>query len=131
MRKSTTEPEKVLSSAVLKAAGILNIEQAVLAKILGISRPTAARLFNGKYTLSATRKNEWDLAILFVRVFRSLETLVGHADSARQWLEGHNKALNAKPIDLLVKFEGIVRVLHYLDAYRGCISESSKFSTGD
>lgn len=121
MPKSIPEPEKVLSSAVLKAAGILNINQAVLAKILGISPPTASRLFNGDYTLSEARKNEWDLAILFVRVFRSLETLVGHGESARQWLQGYNKALNAKPIDLLVKIEGIVRVLHYLDAYRGRI----------
>jgi uncharacterized protein (DUF2384 family) len=121
IQKSTAEPEKVLSNAVLKAAGILNINQAVLAKILGISPPTASRLFSGEYTLSAARKNEWDLAVLFVRVFRSLEALVGHGDSARQWLRGYNKALNAKPIDLLVKIEGIVRVLHYLDAYRGRI----------
>lgn len=121
MQQSTAEPEKVLSGAVLKAAAILNINQTVLAKILGVSPPTASRLFSGEYTLSAARKNEWDLAILFVRVFRSLEALVGHGENARQWLQGYNKALNAKPIDLLVKIEGIVRVLHYLDAYRGRI----------
>lgn len=121
LQQSTAEPGKVLSAAVLKAAGILDMNQATLANILGISRPTASRLFSGEYTLSQARKNEWDLAILFVRVFRSLDALVGHGDSARQWLQGYNKALNAKPIDLLVKIEGIVRVLNYLDAYRGRI----------
>lgn len=121
LQQSTAEPGKVLSDAVLKAAGILDMNQATLANILGISRPTASRLFSGEYTLSQARKNEWDLAILFVRVFRSLDALVGHGDSARQWLQGYNKALNAKPIDLLVKIEGIVRVLNYLDAYRGRI----------
>ena len=119
LQQPAAEPEKVLSNAVLKAAGILNINQAMLAKILGISPPTVSRLFSGEYTLSTARKNEWDLAILFVRVFRSLDSLVGHGESARQWLEGYNKALNAKPIDLLVKIEGIVHVLNYLDAYRG------------
>lgn len=121
LQQSTAEPGKVLSNAVLKAAGILNINQAMLAKVLGISPPTASRLFSGAYTLSAARKNEWDLAILFVRVFRSLDALVGHGESARQWLQGHHKALNARPIDLLLSIEGIVRVLNYLDAYRGRI----------
>lgn len=121
MQKPIVEPEKVLSNAVLKAAGILNINQAMLAKVLGISPATASRLFSGEYTLSAARKNEWDLALLFVRVFRSLDALVGHGEDARRWLQGYNKALNAKPIDLLIQIEGIVRVLNYLDAYRGRI----------
>jgi uncharacterized protein (DUF2384 family) len=119
LRQSTAEPGKILSNAVLKAAGMLDINQALLAKVLGISPPTASRLFSGQYTLRAARKNEWDLALLFVRVFRSLDALVGHGESARQWLQSHNKALNARPIDLLVKIEGIVHVLNYLDAYRG------------
>lgn len=121
MPLSTAEPEQVLSKAVMKAASMLNINQATLASILGISRPTVSRLFNGKYSLSTARKTEWDLAILFLRVFRSLDALVGHGDNARQWLGGYNKALNAKPIDLLVKIEGIVHVLTYLDAHRGRI----------
>lgn len=118
---SSAEPAKVLSGAVLKAAGILDINQATLARILGISAPTASRLFNGGYTLSAAREKEWDLAVLFVRVFRSLDALVGNSESAKAWLRGYNSGLNAKPIELLSKTEGIVHVLNYLDAYRGRI----------
>ena len=111
--------ENVLSTAVLKAAEILEISQATMAKILGISPATASRLYNGAYLLSQSREKEWDFAVLFVRIFRSLDALVGHGENARKWLRGYNKALNAKPIELLVTTEGIVRVLTYLDAYRG------------
>lgn len=112
-------PDAVLSSAVLKASGLLGISQALLAKILGVSPATVSRLAAGSYRLSPSRQKEWDFAVLFVRVFRSLDALVGHGESARQWLAGYNAALNAKPVDLLASTEGIVRVLNYLDACRG------------
>jgi hypothetical protein len=118
---SSANSEHVLSSAVLKAADILNISQVTMAKILGMSASTASRFYNGAYLLSPTREKEWDFAVLFVRIFRSLDGLIGHGEPAKQWLRGYNIALNAKPIDLIVKTEGIVRVLAYLDAYRGRI----------
>lgn len=116
---AAASPDQVLSSAVLKASELLGISQAMLAKILGVSPSTVSRLGNGSYHLSPAREKEWDFAVLYVRVFRSLDALVGHGDNARKWLHGYNKALNAKPIELMVKTEGIVRVLNYLDAYRG------------
>lgn len=116
---SPTTPDQVLSSAVLKAAELLDISQTTLAKILGVSASTASRLTSGAYRLSPVREKEWDFAVLFVRVFRSLDALVGHGENAKKWLRGYNQALNAKPIDLLTRTEGIVRVLNYLDAYRG------------
>ena len=48
------------------------IRQAV-AGLLGVSAPTITRLYNGSYRLDERRK-EWELAVLFVRVFRSLST---------------------------------------------------------
>lgn len=114
-------PEQVLSTAVLNAAELLGISQAMLARILGVSPATVSRMAGGNYRLSRTREKEWDFAVLFVRVFRSLDALVGHGENARQWLQGYNKALGARPVELLVKTEGIVRVLNYLDAHRGRI----------
>lgn len=119
--QSLPSPESVLSAAVLKAAELLGINQSTLAKILGVSPATVSRLGSGNYRLSPMREKEWDFAVLFVRVFRSLDALVGHGDNARAWLHAHNKALNARPIELLVKTEGLVRVLNYLDAHRGRI----------
>jgi len=42
-------------------------------------------------------------------------------EQARQWLRGKNLALGERPLDLLPKAEGLIRVLHYLDAARGRI----------
>jgi Protein of unknown function (DUF2384) len=73
----------------------------------------------GTYTLDDQRK-EWELGALFVRLFRSLDAVIGSNDSsARAWLNGHNSALTGRPIELIRTTEGLVRVVQYLDAARG------------
>jgi len=109
----------VLSKAVVRAARLLGCTQRDVAGVLGISEATASRLFGGKYLLSADRAKEWELALLFVRVFRSLDALWGHEDTARQWLASPNLALGGPPHELLRSVEGLVRVVAYLDAARG------------
>ncbi len=91
-----------------------------MARILGVSAPTVTRLYQGTYRLDARRK-EWELALLFVRAYRSLDSIVGDEATARRWLRSENRALDARPIDLLQDTEGLVRVVHYLDASRGLI----------
>ena len=103
-----------------RAAERLDISRASLAKVLGVSAPTVTRLYSGGYLLDQRRK-EWELALLFVRVFRSLDSLVGNEQTARQWLKSENLGLNARPVDLIRQTEGLVRVVHYLDASRGLI----------
>ena len=109
----------VLTKAVTRAAGLLGLTQRQVAETLGLSGPTASRLFTGKYKLSPTRAKEWELAILFVRLFRSLDALWGHEATARAWLEGYNTALGAAPLDLIKSAAGLVRVVDYLDHARG------------
>ena len=82
--------------------------------------PTVTRLYAGQYQLEQNRK-EWDFALLFVRVFRSLDSIVGDESTARKWLTSENLGLNAKPIDLIRNTEGLVRVVQYLDASRGLV----------
>ena len=108
----------VLSKAVARAAERLDISRALLARILGVSPPTVTRLYSGAYTLDQRRK-EWEFALLFVRVFRSLDSIVGNELTARQWLNSENRGLNGRPVDLMRQTEGLVRVVHYLDAARG------------
>ena len=114
------DPAAVLTKAVARAAERLDISRASLAKVLGVSAPTVTRLYSGEYQLDQRRK-EWELALLFVRVFRSLDSLVGNEQTARQWLKSENLGLNARPVDLIRQTEGLVRVVHYLDASRGLI----------
>ncbi len=112
------DPSSVLTKAVARAAERLDISRALLAKVLGVSPPTVTRLYSGDYKLDERRK-EWEFALLFVRVFRSLDSIVGNEQTARQWLNSENRGLNGRPVDLIRQTEGLVRVVHYLDASRG------------
>ncbi len=114
------EKRAVLTKAVVNAARSLGVSQSKVAAALGVSDPTASRMFGGKYLLDPERK-EWELAALFVRLFRSLDSIVASDENARAWLNSENKSLGAKPIDLLPRAEGLIRVLLYLDAARGRI----------
>ena len=107
----------VLSKAVARAAERLEISKTLLAKVLGVSPPTITRLYSGDYQLTPERK-EWDFALLFVRVFRSLDSIVGDEVTARKWLASENLGLNGRPIELIRNTEGLVRVVQYLDASR-------------
>lgn len=112
---------RTLSKAALRAAQLLGLSQAELAPILGLSRATVSRMAAGEYPLSPGQKS-WEMAALFVRLFRSLDALVGSKDEqAKVWLNGENAALGATPRELISKAEGLVSVVHYLDAARGRI----------
>ncbi len=117
---ATPDPSAVLTKAVARAAERLGITKALLAKILGLSPPTVTRLYSGAYKLDERRK-EWEFALLFVRVFRSLDSIVGDEQTARRWLNSDNRALNGKPIDLIRRTDGLVRVVQYLDASRALV----------
>ena len=114
------EAAAVLSKAVARAAERLDISKSLLAKVLGVSPPTISRLYSGNYLLDQNRK-EWDFALLFVRVFRSLDSIVGDQSTARKWLNSENRGLSAKPIELIRNTEGLVRVVQYLDASCGIV----------
>jgi uncharacterized protein (DUF2384 family) len=121
-QQTTKKPEAaaVLSKAVARAAERLDVSKSLLAKVLGVSPPTITRLYSGNYMLDPNRK-EWDFALLFVRVFRSLDSIVGDEGTARKWLASENLGLNARPIELIRNTEGLVRVVQYLDASRGLV----------
>jgi transcriptional regulator with XRE-family HTH domain len=113
------EPRQVLTGAVMRASTLLEITQSSLAQILGLSPSTVSRMANGSYTLDHDKK-EWELGALFVRLFRSLDALIGANDAAaKDWMNGHNTGLIGRPVDLIRSTEGLVRVVQYLDAARG------------
>ena len=121
LAQSRQDDSRVLSRAVLRAAELLGLNQMSVSQILGMSAPMVSRLASGAYLLDG-RKKEWELAALFVRLFRSLDAIVGSNEAAaRDWLRGENRALGARPVDLIRTTEGLVRAVHYLDAARGRI----------
>ena len=116
---TAAERRRVLTGATLKAAELLDIRQAVLARLLGISAPQVSRMAKGSYLLDENRK-EWELAALFVRLYRALDSItVNSLDEARAWLNSRNRGLNGeKPAALITSAAGLVRVVDYLDATR-------------
>lgn len=115
------QPGPTLTKALVRAADLLGVNQAALADLLGMSRATASRLVRGAYVLDPARKKEWELALLFVRAFRSLDAVAGHGEQARAWMTGPNISLGGRPVDLIRSAEGLVRTVQYLDAARGRI----------
>ena len=110
---------RTLAKATIRAAGLLGLTQAELAPILGVSRATVSRMGSGEHLLAPEQK-AWELAALFVRLFRSLDALVGSNEAqSRAWLNSENLALGATPMELIPRAEGLVRVVQYLDAARG------------
>ena len=111
----------LLTKAVLRAADRLAIKNAVLARILGLSGPTISRMRNGKYWLDRGQK-PFELALLLIRLYRSLDGIVGGDDSvAADWLTNKNTVLDGVPLELIQSVSGLANVIHYLDARRAVV----------
>lgn len=111
----------VLSKATARAAEQLNVRQAQLAKVLGLSAATTSRLATGSWVLPEGSK-AWELAAAFVRLYRSLAAITGgKAQTMRDWLHSGNDALGGEPAQRMLTAEGLFHVVQYLDAARGRI----------
>lgn len=111
----------VLSRATVRAARFLDVAQGELAQVIGVSEATLSRLAHGHKALEPGSK-PWQLAALFVRLFRSLDAIVGSDDAAaRAWLRSENHALGGVPAQLISEPAGLVRTVDYLDAARARI----------
>ncbi len=116
-RQAAPEPAAVLAKAVIRAAGHLGLSKTALGRVLGLSQASVTRLFQGSFQLDPASK-PGELALLLVRLFRSLESIVGGEAAARAWLDGENAGLNGRPRDLILTPRGLVHVTDYLDAHR-------------
>ena len=84
---SAASEATVLTKAVLRAAEHLGMTNKSLATVIGLSEATVSRMRSGDYTLQRGQKS-FELAILFVRFYRSLDAIVGgDQEVARAWLE--------------------------------------------
>lgn len=111
----------VLTKAVLRAAGQLEITNRVLATVIGVSEATVSRMRGGDYELQRGQK-AFELAVLFVRLFRSLDAIVGGDRTvASAWLQNENRALDDRPLSLIQTIPGLVNVIEYLDARRAIV----------
>jgi len=119
-RVDASQKAAVLTKAVARAADQLGLSRSLLARVLGLSPASVTRLYAGDYQLETSRK-EWEFGLLLVRLFRSLDAIVADETSARSWLHSDNRGLGGRPVDLISQTEGLVRVVHYLDASRAAV----------
>jgi hypothetical protein len=110
----------VLTKAAIRASDRLGLSQKALGGVLGLSASVISRMRSGTYVLEQGKA--FELAVLFVRLFRSLDAIVnGDELSAREWMKSKNLVLGAPPIDLIAKVQGLVNVIQYLDTRRAII----------
>jgi hypothetical protein len=94
------------------------VSQKAVARIIGVSEATVSRLQAGRLALDPTEK-PFELAVLFIRLFRSLDALVsGDEAAARAWMRGANLALGDTPLARIQTVTGLVDVVAYLDSRR-------------
>lgn len=110
----------VLTRATIRAAERLGLSQKALGAIIGVSESVVSRMRNGAYVLE--RGKSFELAALFVRLYRSLDAIVGGDETtARAWLRNENVALRAVPLERIQKVHGLVDVIQYLDSRRAVV----------
>ena len=89
-----------------------------------VRAPDPSEMINSRILADplASGQKPFELAVLFVRLYRSLDALVGGDDAvAREWLRNHNWALKGQPIELIESVSGLANVIQYLDARRALV----------
>ena len=122
MSKPLTHPSPdaaaVLTKAVLSAATRLGIKSRQLAEVIGTSEASISRFRSGRLIDPGSKQGE--LALLFLRLFRSLDALMGGDETkSRAWIRADNTHLGGVPAERIRRVEGLVDVIQYLDAMRG------------
>lgn len=108
----------VLTKAVLRAAEQLGVTDRALSSLIGVSDGSLSRMKTDNSSLAPGTK-PFELAVLFVRLFRSLDTIAGgNPQVARAWLVNSNAALDGRPVDKIQTTTGLLDVIAYLDARR-------------
>lgn len=117
-RAAKPQDAHVLAKAAVNAAFRLGLRSKHLAEIIGTSEASVSRLRSGRGLDPRTKEGE--LALLFLRLYRSLDALVGGDDvKARSWMHAANDHVGGIPAERVRSVEGLVDVVQYLDAMRG------------
>ncbi len=110
--KAILTEEKVLAKAFTNAGKALGVSQAELGLIIGKDRSNFRNGIDPK-----TKSGE--LALLFIRCYRSLFALVGgQAKDMQHWMQTKNTHTGGVPSEQIKTVTGLAYVVEYLDAIR-------------
>lgn len=111
----------LLTQAVLDIGDLWKLSNAKLGAILGFSAFTVSRMRSNQSALDPVSKS-FEAAQYLLRLFRSLDALMGSDDTASQsWLRTVNLDLERAPLDCIESFRGLTEVCDYLEGYRAQI----------
>ena len=122
-KKGTAEDRKrVLRKALIRATEQLDVKRPELSAIVGLSESSLSRFFNKHDCYIDPATKEGELAILLIRLYRSLDILFGgNKEQCRLWIKNDNTHLGMTPIKLIQSIPGLMHTVEYLDAMRGKI----------
>lgn len=110
------EPDesRVLGEAVLNAGAQLGLSATQVGQIIGRDRSSISR------SGVNPRSKSGELALLLVRLFRSLFSIVGGEPGQMQhFMRTMNRGTQGIPVEQICSVGGLVGVVQYLDAMRG------------
>lgn len=108
------DPSSVLAEALANAGKYLGLSQSDLGAIIGKDRTVISR---GRI---AADSKAGELALLFIRCYRSLYVLVGgNPQQMQHWMQTENLHTGGIPAEQVKTVQGLTTVLEYLDALRG------------
>lgn len=108
---------EIVMQAYTTACHWFGLSKEESAKMLGVQRTTLNRK---KLAGFDTASKEFEIQVLFIKVYRSLYALLGGSqESMKEWMNDYNNHLNEVPKQLCFSLRGIVHVSDYLDAMRG------------
>jgi len=111
----------LLAKAAIRAARHLGMRNVELARVLGVSEAVISKIDRHGDALPNDAK-KLELAKLFIRLFRSVDAIVGGDDTvAAKWLRNENFAFGQRPIEAIQSITGLVDVVAYLDARRALV----------
>lgn len=123
------DPVKVLTQATLRAAAQLSLGSSDLAKVIGTSPSTISRLSSGSKLIDPNSK-EGEMALLLVRLYRSLDAMVGNDSQLRlDWMRAHNRVFKTIPHNFIQCAKGLVTAVNYIE-WDGYFHRSHAFRGG-
>lgn len=103
----------ILAEALCNAGRIMGLSQTEIGQVIGKDRSAFARGI-----IPASKSGE--LALLLIRVYRSLYVLIGgDPQNIQHWIHTENRHIGGVPAEVIKRPEGLVRTVEYLDAMRG------------
>ena len=119
--RAVSKENAIVTKAALRAAAQLDVTARTFAAVIGVSEATVSRMRKQEFALERGSK-PFELAVLFVRLFRSLDAITGGDETvSRAWLKSFNTALDGKPLEKILSVVGLVDVIAYLDARRALV----------